>query len=182
MADIYRSASEVIVWLGEGPAYIKPITSIAAAVETTPTSAADLDSSAGAALQLLSCDCWARTWVIQEFMLAPSMALYWGKTKFGFNDLRTIMRVGAEQISRRHCHAPTLLPRIWQIKELGNQRRIIQSGASIIVYWKHVLTLSSHTVCQDPRDRIYALSVSLTQNSPLRPITRRRRWTFSSRS
>jgi len=155
MPEIYRSASEVIVWLGLGTVYSKYLLREVAEVNENPTSWSNLTTRA--AVQLLGCEYWTRTWIIQEFILAPSMVFYWGTTKFGFDDLEVILKIGGQRIRDRHCQANSLLPKITHISELIYQKSISRQDGFVIRDWKNALTLSSLTNCQDVRDRIYAL-------------------------
>ena len=155
MAEIYRSASEVIVWLGPGTEESSSLPTGAAELQTELFSWSN--PGAKALIQLLKCEYWTRTWIIQEFILANSVVLYWGTAKFSFDDLDTITNIGSEKIRLRHCHSSALMPRANQITALVSRRKIRQTDGFIIKNWKDALTLSSSSLCQDPRDRIYAL-------------------------
>ncbi|ORY05477.1 heterokaryon incompatibility protein-domain-containing protein [Clohesyomyces aquaticus] len=155
MPDIYRSASEVIVWLGPGTTYNERLLRGVAKVKENPTAWSNLTTRA--AVELLGCEYWTRTWVIQEFILAPSIVFCWGDTRFGFDDLVVILELGSQHIRDRHCQAHSLLQKITHITELASQKKISRENGFTIRNWKTALTLSLFTNCQDVRDRIYAL-------------------------
>ena len=94
MAEIYRSASEVIVWLGPGTEESSSLPTGAVELQTELFSWSN--PGAKALIQLLKCEYWTRTWIIQEFILATSVVLYWGTAKFSFDDLDTITNIGSE--------------------------------------------------------------------------------------
>jgi len=155
MAQIYRSASEVIVWLGPGTAYSEALLQVVANVKVNLTSWSN--QATHATVQFLGCEYWTRTWVIQEFILASSIILYWGTTKFGLDDLEMIVRIGGQHIRHRHCQVHSLLQKMNQITELMSQKSKRRHDGYMIGSWKDALMLSSYTICQDVRDHIYAL-------------------------
>jgi hypothetical protein len=155
MPEIYRSASEVIVWLGPGTTYNRHLLREVADVKANPVAWSILTTRA--VIQLLSCEYWTRTWVIQEFILAASIVFCWGTTRFGFDELESILDMGAQHIQDRKSRAHSVLRPFGHISELVAQKNKSRPDDFVIRSWKHALTLSSFTNCHDVRDRIYAL-------------------------
>jgi hypothetical protein len=167
MPEIYRSASEVIVWLGPGTTYNRRLLQEVADVKANPAAWSSLTTKA--VIQLLSREYWTRTWVIQEFILATSIVFCWGTTRFGFDELEGILDVGAQHIQDRKSRAHSVLRPFGHITELVAQKNASRPDDFVIRSWKHALTLSSFTNCHDVRDRIYALLGLVDPNIAIYP-------------
>jgi hypothetical protein len=155
MADIYSSASVTIVWLGVSATHIAPplVPAQNDSGELQASNSRKLLVSKHAFVQLLNCQYWFRTWIIQEFLLATEVNIYWGKIRLSLNELESLLS-SENQVLQRHCQYPSLRPKFEHISNLMNLRKSSDRKA---FRWADVLRLLQRTKCEDTRDRIYAV-------------------------
>jgi hypothetical protein len=109
-----------------------------------------------ALVQLLECDYWFRTWIIQEFILATTLVIVWGKTTFAIDDLERVLRSEGRSLDR-HCQIHSLRPKMSLVLYHIQQRKKKEQSGFLIYEWREASMLSQVTRCTDTRDRIFAL-------------------------
>lgn len=158
MAEIYRSASEVIVWLGSRDGEAKTLADgLRKNLHISTTgSGYDRRMFQQAFIQFLHCQYWFRTWILQEFLLATTLVIYWGKASLSLYDLDGLLVFGQRYLAR-HCHGHSLQPKLDQLMYLHRHRQQRNNVDFYISDWIEALKLSHSTKCHDLRDRVYAL-------------------------
>ncbi|XXH04155.1 hypothetical protein Hte_010568 [Hypoxylon texense] len=147
MAQIYRGATSVLVWLGdshEGSSNMKQL-----ALLTQRLSGAgnieDLERALDALIQL---PWFTRRWIIQEVSLNPNIILCCGTAMIPW---LTILRVPSKIRERKRIpkHAIDTFRSLWEfhVLDTGRQLGILD-----------LLSVFSDAGCADARDRIYAIA------------------------
>ena len=158
MSEIYRSASKVIIWLGPTRRHCD-VTVRRLSRDSSQSALQSRDHRyllEDTLIQLLQCDYWFRTWIIQEFLLATSLVVYWGKTRLSMHVVENLVR-SRSHVLARHCQIDSLRAKINQICYLTHRRKLKDQESFLIHQWSDALSLSQMTRCVDIRDRIYAL-------------------------
>ena len=173
MSAIYRSAEEVIAWLGYSP-------------RSPGTAASDVVTAAKAVVKALSCsykrrlvygdakrlsldgrhafkslvdnEYWNRVWIIQEFAMAVDLTIIWNEHRFSHAKIAAAIAVlerlrdrkrqfaGADVIDRDRCH---------HVKQLCLFRNNQQNFAPVRLL--RALEMSHRARSTDPRDKVFAI-------------------------
>lgn len=163
MGKIYSKASVVRMWLGiesdhadEAFELIRrcgPMNSMLQ--EVAARSVINDEAGAKALTRLLRRDYWNRMWVFQEIVLAKKAVVHCGKLRAPWSNFRWLDLVS----SNHKLWLPTQVEHPW-IFEL---RRALFTIAHFCVssaeacHVNNVLHPTRHLLCQDPRDKLFAL-------------------------
>ncbi|KAI4862008.1 heterokaryon incompatibility protein-domain-containing protein [Hypoxylon rubiginosum] len=147
MAQIYRGATSVLVWLGdshEGSANMKQLALLAQRLSGSEN-IEDLEWALDALIQL---SWFTRRWIIQEVSLNPNIVLYCGTAMIPW---LTILRVPSKIREQKRIpkHPIETFRNLWEFHVLDTGRQLGILG---------LLSAFSEAGCADARDRIYALA------------------------
>lgn len=155
MSDVYRQASEVIVWLGPGDEESR------SAVRAWRDGALGVDHFEWLELHLGQHRYWQRLWVVQEVLVAKSLILRWGSEKVDWDRLHVFL--DATKDHQRFCNS-----KYRNMLYLIDGRERHQLNGSNKLNWTEALRISQGTFCEDTRDRVYGL-LGLVNRSALKP-------------
>lgn len=163
MGKIYSKASVVRMWLGtesdhadEAFELIRrcgPMNSISQ--DVLAQSVINDEAGAKALTRLLRRDYWNRMWVFQEIVLANKAVVHCGKLRAPWSNFRWLDLVS----SNHKLWLPAQVERPW----LFELRRALFTIAHFCVssaeacHVNNVLHSTRHLLCQDPRDKLFAL-------------------------
>jgi hypothetical protein len=93
MGDIYRQASQVLVWLGRDTSqYSQASRTVASQIAQNGHRGANQlpwgrPSVMNACSQFMGLPYWTRLWIVQEVLLARSLSVRWGREDFAWKDV-----------------------------------------------------------------------------------------------
>jgi hypothetical protein len=163
MADIYRRASRVIVWLGQ-QSDESCVQQGVAAVQSASKADADSNTYQGVAAlvqtvqsaSILLRPWFTRLWVFQEVVLAGSILVLIGERSFAWKDIidfSELVIMDWVDASRTFlwgkCNADMVRAVDTARKEMAS------SGCLNIIHWLPQLAVTQN--CRDPRDYVYGL-------------------------
>lgn len=169
MDQIYKHARCVIVWLGlplsDGLAAMHLIKDVASRGVDQPEriSSSDLEALSLWARRAY----WSRTWVVQEFLLASNVLILCGATsvswKYVFRFLQIIERETHDGCVSVHEHWAAFLasPAYILMRQRVHEPRVGDHLTTLLVR-------NQHTVCQEPRDKVFAMLGLLDTPSGIR--------------
>ena len=143
MADIYRSASGVVIWLGD--------TSVAVPREFGEEHVTEevLINGLERAIGRTYPPWWERTWVIQEFVVARTSPKFcFGECVLPLEELHKLAHT-ANIRSRGQDRALALS--LDNLRELGEAFQEGRLGLIEVAYW------ARNALATDPRDKVYSL-------------------------
>ena len=147
MGRIYQKAVRVLVWLGEAAADSDVVMNSFRSANFSNRPGSQRESTAVAALEAWTKrDYWARTWIIQEFLLAREICIWCGNQSVDWGHIeRSIGRLerGREWNEFRESTAYSLF-----------KQRLAGLARVPLV---DLLENNQTSLCSDPRDKVYAL-------------------------
>ena len=177
MGDIYRSATEVLVWLGEGEGGIEVALKMMdrewmRRPRRLETIERDFRSQLGlrrssvksfkrAVAELSALPYWDRVWIKQEIMLNENVRFLYGRSQSNFPNAFLCQCNGSDWCSDHHAYAAgqTMCMKMFAFcawgPSLDNLRPL-----------QELVTLFSGSACSEVRDRVYGfLSMALEGNT-----------------
>jgi hypothetical protein len=162
MAEIYRSAKEVLIWLGLEPEsfevlgrpYFEILAFKISQARADPDERVIPMTRQHIFLEALGSSYWSRQWVRQELLLARSIKLQWGDGQLSWIDF-----IHAANSFKAVFPRPSENENYIFISFIEQMRieRISGIGATFGLNWRQVLYFCRNTECADPRDKIYAM-------------------------
>ena len=150
MAEIYRRAENVYVWLGQG---IREIEKALATDMSTIIQPGNALAGAANILQLCAVPYWHRLWIVQELLLSRRAVVMYGKSTRLWDDLRRTVKLLEDSL--------TSLPKAIQDSYVASPMRLLCSQAMETNLEKRSLAdlLNDFwtSECKDKRDRVYGL-------------------------
>jgi hypothetical protein len=129
MGQIYRGASQVLIWLGT-PARTDPIKPLLA--QRQHMMSGGNPQRLRRLLDLINAfDYWSRVWVIQEVLLARTIKILVGAFSFPFQDLVAMALLDNHSYaltSRHYDHSSTMNRILWQFSRHKSQVGMIESS------------------------------------------------------
>lgn len=153
MAEVYRRALVVNVWLGLEPQDV----TLSPSMGVTD----GIDSKRGfqwedAIPDLINRPYWTRIWVIQEFLLAMRLEILCGRNQISLLDFEHLIRKYLSNIGDGNllmaplvqacAPAPMILERRLHSFSLESLHKLVE-----------LISRQQHSSCKDPRDRVFAL-------------------------
>lgn len=159
MGDIYYSASNVIVWLGECGASngsnLNDCVEAVMQIERKPGGELS-DCQYMTAVDFANLSYWSRAWTVQEYHLARRKSIWYGELRF---TPQTVERIGNHIQSGNGHFFPAST--FWSTQEClhptGGQRNAVKFET-----FYDLLRIFEHLKCADNRDLIFALLPLLT--------------------
>ncbi|EPE24734.1 hypothetical protein GLAREA_08587 [Glarea lozoyensis ATCC 20868] len=140
MRDIYRNASQTVVWLGIENEHTQEAISICSVLATgapedlfatrvmqlSDHHAEDLADSAEwkSVAALLALPYWSRTWIIQEVAMSPTIVLLWGSHVIGLD----LIKLSIKTLEKHNFAIPGYWAGIDHIFGLLDVRRALRGG------------------------------------------------------
>lgn len=161
MDEIFKRASLVLVWLGTNPENRKlanqgippyPSSPVRHHFSAVPDWAKR--SHRTSILRILSLPYWERLWIVQEFLLAREVLLFYGDQYFWGQDLfRTLDALEADPI-----HRDTNASRLVFAKFSGDvdEYRLFSRPKPSVMILRDLIVKWRHQNCRDVRDKIFA--------------------------
>ena len=143
MSDIYSSAKEVVVWLGESNSDLDYVFDVFAGKMHFDYSSPGLQKIEKATAAFCSRDYWGRLWIVQEMLLAQKVSYWCGAKAIGQKSMAknsksyTIRGGGDYQLPWSLIDKACSGPQEWD--------------------WKMLLLRFGSQKCADPLDRVYGL-------------------------
>jgi hypothetical protein len=161
MDEIFKRASLVLVWLGENPQSNRLANRGIPPYPSSPirhhfTSCPDWRnrSHRSALLQILSQPYWERLWVVQEFLLAREVLLFFGDQYFWGQDLYRSLDALDDDLVHRNTNASRLVYAKFS-GDVNRYRLFSQSAPSLKILKELILEWKAQE-CGDVRDKIFA--------------------------
>jgi hypothetical protein len=158
MTDIYRMATTVLVWLGQGQTGQQSIVRIKTLsrllrVRSPALSKSNAEELKTAILALVGLPWFSRRWIIQEVVLNPNVVLYCNVERLSFTNLNlAIYSMDSKELSASEA-ARALLTMFDLWLSFALKQR--QEGKCAFV---RLLEDFDHFGCADARDRIFTLA------------------------
>jgi hypothetical protein len=143
MASVYRSADEVMIWLG--PATEASHIAMTCLKAPVNLSAADRDIVLDA---IASHPYFDRLWIIQEILLAKSLTITWGNIVISWAQLASFL---AANMRHEWTDATPSVERIRRARETR------YASGRYDFSWTKALMCTQGSKCYDMRDKVYGL-------------------------
>lgn len=156
MSEIYRHASQVVMWLGEEDETTTSAMKVLreAVVDLTPMQSTAVD-------KLFERILWSRVWIVQEVISAKKLSMLCGPHYADFDNLRPINSYASQQVEH---------PLVVRVREpraaavaIQQLRHEYQKGSRLEL--QDLLRRICHHECSNPSDRIYAMLNLLPEGS-----------------
>lgn len=163
MGKIYSKASVVRMWLGTESDYANEAFKLirrcgpldSKSQEVVAQSVIDDEAGAKALTCLLRRDYWNRMWIFQEIVLAKKAMVHCGKLRASWSNFRWLDLVSSNH--KLWLPAQVGCPWIFELrKALFTIAHFCVSSAEAC-HINNVLHPTRHLLCQDPRDKLFAL-------------------------
>ncbi|KIW00151.1 uncharacterized protein PV09_08327 [Verruconis gallopava] len=139
MGNIYKTAAKVLIWLGEADMAHATNSDVAEREDDSgPWDVSQLEAT-------YSAEYWTRLWIVQEVLSANSIMIFHGNKSIEWSQYTNLMN---------RSHAPQPLLALDSIALRNISTPILPEIA--LFSWKD-------SMCQDPRDHIYALQGLFTE-------------------
>ena len=176
MSEIYKTAAEVLIWLGPGTSHSR---SLVMAIDnfygfnTPPDRICALKfQRLFKASQFLNLPYWSRLWIIQEVLLARCLRITWGIDRLDWVKLDFLIKglifgghlANAGVDDGLGSNSKDHLQRLVEARQHDRQK-----DGNYRYSWHGALALAEYTDCQDPRDRIYGLLGLLDPSQAIQP-------------
>ncbi|KAK3054194.1 hypothetical protein LTR09_004972 [Extremus antarcticus] len=154
MDEIYKGARRVLLWLGTADFESLAATAAIKEIVERPLTAIKITDSDCRALHTWSQrPYWSRTWVVQEFLLAQDVALLCGKMMLDWAVVSKFLHSVDKYEGALGLTSPE-----WVAFKASAAYALLMQRAAGRLHSAELLTLlirNQHTLCQDPRDKVY---------------------------